>query len=825
MNTDLVKELFAGALALPRDQRADFVAQSCRGDDRLRREVESLLAAHDTSETFLESGALCDAGLAPPVHHWPAPGATLGQFVLESVIGSGGMGVVFRARQESPPRPVAIKIMRAASVGGVIDKRFTREAAVLARLQHPCIAQIFAAGVETTPTGPLRYLAMELVEGRPLDAYVREHSPSAADRAELMARICEGVAHAHQRGVVHRDLKPGNILIDASGNPKILDFGIARLIDVEGGDPTPHTSHTQRGEILGTLAYMSPEQFEADPDRIDVRSDVYALGSILYEVLTGKPAIPTDRLSIAQAAVAVSTRDPVPMGAVDPRLRGDLEIITSKALEKDPDRRYQSAAELAEDLRRHLRDEPILARPATAVYRTRKFVRRHRSIVLLTLGVICALIAGMITTAWQAARADRQRDLAQAEVHATNEINEFLGEILLASEPEKARGKPVTIRMALDQATRKLDEGAISNPRVLASIHGTMGRAYWALGEMALAEPHSRASLELKRDVLGPEAIETFNAAADLSILLHDMGRDEEARSVAAEALESCRRAISPEQEVHARLMNALANASPSTEETKKLYIDTVDLYTRLRGPEDHLTLLSLNNLAVWYLAQQDYAEGERICKQVLEARSRTLGEDHPDTIVSYKNLAGAYRLQGRLEEALPLIQKSAELGDRVRGPANPNQIATKVELALCLGLLNRIPESEAVLRGLLPLSLNPDGSVTEQTPMVHGMLGEVLILAGKLDEAEQCAANAVRTATEFYGDPSHQEVKRAMSVYVSVYEAKQQWASLREWNEKLRGSTWFQAKYALKPGDDPGAPPAADPPAQGKNDAGPDAP
>ncbi len=811
MSGERIKALFLRAVQVEVPQREAFVRGECEpdGDEEVIAEVLSLLRAHETGTTFLESSAMSDAGLAPAFDSsWAVPGAKVGPFTLESVIGSGGMGVVFRARQDSPPRPVALKIMRAPGVGGSL-KRFGREAAALGRLQHPCIAQVYASGVDRPSGAPVAYLAMELVQGTALDQYIRDRVATLRERTQLMAQICDAVAHAHQRGVVHRDLKPGNILVDQEGVPKVLDFGIARLLEPDGTGSAAVTAQTQHGEILGTLAYMSPEQFEGDPEKLDVRSDVYALGAILYEVLGQTPAIRTEGMSIAHAALAVSAREPALLGSLNPLLRGDLETIAAKALEKEPHRRYQSAAEMTEDLRRHLRDEPILARPATALYRTTKFVRRHRNVVLLAVGVFAALVAGLVTTMWQAAQTEAQRRIAEEEVQTSSEINAFLGELLLSSEPDKARGRTVTVRMALDDAVKRLERGAITSPRVLASLHGTIGRAYCSMAEMTLGEKHIRHALELRSDVFGTSSRQYLDGIADLGVLLHEVGRNEEASKLCGPALETCRRVLGNDNPTTLRLINAYANALPDGPESQQLYREALETSSRVNGPEDEMTLMLLNNISAAMMYNGQFAQAEKLQRRVLEIRRRTQGDDHPDTLVSMRNLAGSLRGQGRLEEALPLIREMVEVGDRVRGTSHPSQLMARAEYGVCLAMLGKNDEAEQVVRVGIARSRMPDGAPTEATPMLIGMLGEILVQVKRLDEAERCAQQSLEAAIAFHGT-SGQEVNRAMSVFVSVYEAMEKWDKVREWNEKLRGSHWYQKKYAIEPGEDPSRPPAA---------------
>jgi len=385
-------ELFACAVDLPPDARMSFVERACAEDGTLRKELVELLECHDRPLAIL-------AGDAPEGDARSTFPSAIGPYDILGLLGSGGMGVVYRAEQRSPRRPVALKVLHPGVVHGDARKRFAAESAVLGLLEHPGIARIYDAGVCDVGFGEMPYFAMELVEGLPLTRYAAEHRLDARQRLTLVAHVCDAVQHAHERGVIHRDLKPGNVLVrppdtgSQAPQPKVLDFGIARTADA---GLQMSMAHTATGQLLGTLPYMSPEQIVGDGAAVDVRSDVYSLGVMLYELLAGRVPLDFSGLPLTEVARLARDEEPTTLGRVDRALRGDIETICARALAKERDRRYGSASALAADLRRFLLDEPILARRQTRLYQFRKFARRHKALVGGVSTTFAALVLGMV---------------------------------------------------------------------------------------------------------------------------------------------------------------------------------------------------------------------------------------------------------------------------------------------------------------------------------------------------------------------------------------------------------------------------------------------
>ena len=411
------EEVFQEASELPREARDAFVESACGNDASLRETVHRLLAALESMGDFLKPAALY------PEEAWldeeqPHP-ARIGDYEILRVLGAGGMGIVYEARQQSPRRRVALKVIHPAFVSAHWLRQFEREAEILGHLHHPGVAMIYEAGVAEVeypgrPLCRLPFLAMEYIEGIPLDRFATEHALDTRQRLELLALICDAVQHAHDHGIVHRDLKPSNILVDAQAQPKVLDFGIAR---VSGAEWQVLTAATATDQFVGTVPYMSPEQVGGAPRTIDVRSDVYSLGVILYELLTGRLPIDTRHSSLPEAIRAIREDEPSRPGSLDATLRGDIDSIVGKALRKEKHRRYATAGELAADIRHHLRSEPIQARPTGAFYYLGKFARRNKIMVGGIAATIAALAIGLVAVTVFARREAAARQVAERAAH------------------------------------------------------------------------------------------------------------------------------------------------------------------------------------------------------------------------------------------------------------------------------------------------------------------------------------------------------------------------------------------------------------------------
>ncbi len=559
-----IKSAYGEACVLEAAERRVYLDRLGATDAELRSEVESLLAhdqqtlpirrpveAAEALRAFAPGAAKDEpsSGLDP----WPEADeempAQIGRYRVISRIGAGGMGVVYEAEQDIPRRTVALKIIRPGLASRDVMRRFQFEAHVLGQLQDPGIAQIYEAGTATvTRAGGVTveqpFLAMELVRGEALGRYVERAGISLRRRLELLARICDAVHAAHQKGVIHRDLKPGNIRITESGQPKILDFGVARMTDA---DVSVTTMHTDLGQLIGTLPYMSPEQVEGDSSQLDTRSDVYALGVVAYQALTGQLPYEVRGKNVPEAVRVIREETAARLSTANRSLRGDLETIVATALEKDRGRRYQSAAEMAADIRRFLNDEPIAARPASALYQMRKFARRHRTLVGAMLVVVLALVAGTVISTVQWLRATRAEALAstrlddalaaQADAEAAaakaETISAFLMDMLRHVNPQEALGRDVSLlREILDDAAERIDTELAGFPTIQAEIHNTIGMVYCNISDYPDAERHLETARDLRLAHLGPDHPDTWASLGCLAELRWQQGRLEVAETL-----------------------------------------------------------------------------------------------------------------------------------------------------------------------------------------------------------------------------------------------------------------------------------------------------
>jgi len=758
-----LEALYDAAADLAPAERARFLDEQCQGDEALRRELAAMFQDEANGLTGLVEHAA--AAVVEDSGAWS--GQRLGPYRLVRLIGQGGMGAVYEAEQDQPRRTVALKVLKPGFVSPELLRRFKRESQVLGRLQHPGIAQIYGAGSADTGLGPRPYFAMEFVHGEPLRAYVESHHLNVRRRLELMAKVCDAVEHAHQRGIIHRDLKPANILVEESGQPKILDFGVARATDSDA----QATKQTDVGQLIGTLAYMSPEQVMAEPLELDTRSDVYALGVILYELLAEKLPYPVSS-QVHEAVRVIREEDPAPLSSISRAYRGDVETIVAKALEKDKARRYASAADLSNDLRRYLADEPIMARPASAIYQLRKFARRHKTLVGATAAVFVVLVAGIIASTREALGARRAEQTAQA-------VNDFLQNDLLAQASAANQSGPGTkpdpdlkVRTALDRAAARIGGKFAEQPEVEAAIRDTMGQTYEDLGLYAEAQEQVQQALDLYRRALGDNNPKTLESMSRLGNIAEIQGKYPEAETVLSQTLPIQRRVLGPEHPDTLLSMNHLANVyyyEGKYPEAEALHSQILETRRRVLGPDNIETLGSMSNLANVYDEEGKYPQAEALDLQVLEIRRHVLGPEHPDTLASMQNLARLYDHEGRLGQAEELHSRTLEIKRRVLGPEHPDTLVSMNNLANVYLEEGKYPQAGALYSRELEIQRRVIGPEHSYTLMTMCNLAAIYLEEGKYPQAEELQSQALEIARRTLG-PEHPLTLTFMGDLASEY-------------------------------------------------------
>jgi eukaryotic-like serine/threonine-protein kinase len=780
---DRVKELLHQALPLDPGQRARFLNEACSSDDTLRAEVESLLLADEgVRSSFMQSlplGAESDGiGSAVALE----PGQIFSQrFQLVRKLGEGGMGQVWLAEQTSPVRrPVALKLIKAGMYDEALAQRFQSERQSLAIMDHPAIAKVFDAG--TTPQGQ-PYFVMEYVPGLPITEYCDQKKLKIRDRLELFVQACEGVQHAHQKAIIHRDLKPANILVvevDGKPVPRIIDFGLAKAT-------TPQVAgesiFTQLGHFVGTPGYMSPEQADPNLQDIDTRTDVYSLGVVLYVLLTGlqpfetrqgqkqpldellrklreeeapRPStkVSTDRDTSATTAEARGTEP----GQLVSLLRGDLDWITMKALEKDRARRYGAPSEFAADIRRHLNHEPVEARPASAGYRMRKYARRHRVAVGVVAGLVLLLAAFSVLQALELRRITRERDRATRERDRATRITDFMTGMFKVSDPSETRGNSVTAREILDKASNDMQKGLAKDPEVQSQMTQVMASTYTNLGLYSRAHELAKRAFDTRLSLLGPDDPRTLESMAQLGWILNHEGKYVEAEKMEREALDRQRRILGPEDPLTLETMTNLAFVAQGPGDFgqgEKLAREAIEVGTRRLGPESPQVLRSMSYLSValWNLGR--YAEAEQEARKLVDVERRVAGPDHPDTLKAMGILALTIQSQGRLAEAEQLYRDALAIAQRVLGPDHPGTTRIKDNLSTLLFNEGRFADAEKICREVLAVESRTLGPEHPYTLLTKSNLGDALFEDGNVHEAEELQRETLEAMVRTLG-PDH---------------------------------------------------------------------
>ena len=776
MNIDEI--YFAACEHSDPEGRAAYLDDACGTDAEIRRRVEWLLHARAERGSFLEPpfpGPPCipDESLS---HE--GPGTVIGHYKLLEQIGEGGMGVVYMAEQTEPVRrKVALKLIKPGMDTKQVVARFEAERQALALMDHLNIARVLDAGV--TDSGR-PYFVMELIRGVPITDYCDREKLSVRSRLELFMQICQAVQHAHQKGIIHRDIKPTNVLItlhDGVPVPKVIDFGVAKAM---GQQLTEKTLFTGFAQLIGTPLYMSPEQAELSGLDVDTRSDIYSLGVLLYELLTGttpfdqetfrtaaldeirriireqEPLRPSTRLSTLGATLTtVSSNRGSDARKLTQSVRGELDWIAMKAIEKDRNRRYETASAFAADVRRYLDDEPVEACPPSASYRIGKFARRNRVGLSMAAVVAAALTAGTAVSTWQAfrairaerksladrIRAENSEKAARSQAERAQAVNDFLTkDLLIQAEPANNDVKDnVTLLEVLNRAADKVGDRFHDQPEAESAIRTTLVLTYEGLGAFDKAERQAQAALDLERRLHGPEAAGAFNALAHLAYMWGHLGRYRESIDSLELASASLQRILGPDHPDTLYGRNALANAylkAGRTDEAIAMLEETLKLQETKLGADHPDAVTYRSNLAAAYLHAGRAAEAIRMIESVLKLEETRLGPDHPHTLISRNNLAGAYHEAGRTADAIAMSEKTVKLQETKLGPDHPVTLLGRNNLASAYLDSGRTAEAIAILEETLKLMGSQLGPNHPDTLNSRNNLASAHLAAGRTADA-----------------------------------------------------------------------------------------
>lgn len=817
-----VRDLFDAALKTDAGKREAFLDEACSDDPQLRADLRSLLEAHQGSGPIDDLAAgfmdplLSQLREGTQVADGPGPGERVGRFRLVERVASGGMGAVYLAERddEQLQQRVALKLVRTGLHSDDLQRRFLTERQILAQLDHPNIARLVDGGVSDAGQP---YLAMEYVEGVPIDRFCDDNRMAVDQRLRLFLEVCDAVQFAHQNLVVHRDLKPSNILVTADGSVKLLDFGIAKLLEGNGEAGVSDTSagpsgvdETRTGVRWMTPEYASPEQVRGAA--VTTATDTYALGILLYELLTGhRPYHFTSNSPQEIERVVCDTQPPRPSAAVaqveeidsgadEPatltpdevsaardtqpkrlqrQLAGDLDVIVLKALRKEPERRYSAAGAFADDIRRHIEGLPVQARPDTFRYRTSKFVRRHRIGVAASAVVVVSLLAGIVGTAWQARRATQQarvaaaeRDRAQLEAEKAEQVSSFLIDLFAVSNPDQALGREITALELLESGAARIEEELADQPEVQAAMMDVMGRVYNNLGRFEDAEPLLRRGLETRRAQLGPRHPDVAESLTSLASLYVSQARYDEAETLLIEAHDIWLSHYGPDDHQTSAALHNLGgvyHAKGELEKAAELYREAI----LIRERQDSVDLAELANpiasLGSLVMGMGDLDTADSLHQRALEIRRQTLDPKHPELANSLNSLAVIQYRRGDFAAAEPFFRETIDIWREVYGTDHPRVATGLNNLAAVIEKQGKLEEAEALYLESLEMKRRLVGNMHPTVARSLNNLGLLLQSKGELAAAEAYFKESLEIRRAVFGN-RHPDVANALDNLGALY-------------------------------------------------------
>lgn len=792
--TKLAHSIFARAMEVPEGEREAFVREECEGDADVRAIVSSLLGSVDRLGGFLEQPAA--PAIAAPVDDEPAPDA-VGDYLITGVLGVGGMATVYEAIQDQPKRRVALKVMHQSMADEEVRQRFAFETETLARLVHPGIARIYEAG--SAPLGGPSlspFFAMELIEdASPITAFADARGLGLRERLSMFLDVCDAVRFGHQNGVIHRDIKPGNVLVGADGAPRVIDFGIARASRA-GAESI--TVATDASRLIGTLNYMSPEQCNT-PSEIDIRSDVYSLGVLLYQLVTG--ALPHDLKgrSIPEAVRCITEDTPAPVRTLKPAAAGDLDAIVAQAIEKDRDRRYGSAWALAEDIRRYLGSRPVQARHAGSLYQLRKFAARNRALTVAAAIALVSLLVGLGLTARAARVANRA--LAEAEQRASElETVTAFQESLLSGIDVEEMGEQLRLALAAAAGgddTLLIDDGTnytsvalgLIDDSILQRSHASINVQFadepalrgrmlqrlattmHTLGLHRAAMPVLEDAYAVRQASLGEDHPDTLQSLQAMGSLHSVLGEYEEARRLLEDALERSRRALGPDHRATLRIGTTLGGAlrrMGDRDGAERVWRETLAGQRRALGPSDPETLRTLNNVGIIDAMAGRLDAAAEAWREVIEQRRSVDGVDSPEYLGTLGNLGVLLTDMGRYDEAKPLVEESLEAHRRRLGDLHTSTLQSMTALADLLLETGDLAGAEALYLECLEGRRAALGPTHGSTLLSEASYASVRHRLGHSQEAEAALRHALGLQREHVG-VDHPETLASVDLLIGI--------------------------------------------------------
>jgi serine/threonine-protein kinase len=756
--------IFRNAVVLPADARRSYLDEVCADAADLRGELEALLFADESADAdgFLASRApmpLADLEDSED----EAAGRQVGPYTIVRLLGRGGMGRVYLAHRSDVDREVAIKLLDSAFASADANRRFLLEQTVLARLDHPHIARLLDAGI-LTPATP--YFVMELVDGEPITDYAARVDLGA--RLQLFADVCRATAYAHQHLVVHRDLKPSNIMVDRGGAVKLVDFGIAKLLD----DDQPLTL---TGSRLMTPEFAAPEQIRGQA--ITPATDVYALGLLLFELLTGTRAYTLRGQTPSQAERTVCDWTPPKPSTLNARVEGDLDAVCLRALEKDPARRYPTGSELLADIQRYLSQRPVEARPPTLAYLTRKFVARHAVAVATAALLVCLLLSGSLAVFWQARRAEGERHRAEQALVESNAIADFLIGLFEAPDPAQSRGTDPSARELIARGEARAEQLA-GQPLVQARMLDTIGRVYANLGQFDRAEPLTLRALTLRQAYLAADHADTATSLHNLAALHQEQGRYREAEPRYAAALAMRRRLLGPDHPDVAETLSLygvlVLRLHRDDRAAETLLREAVEIRRRAFGNGSPQVASTLNTLAAVSDFRGDYDTTERLLREALAIQRQHLGSSHPDSIATLNNLGTTLTFKGDFRAAEATIKETLDLNRRVVGPAHPSVAGNLNNLAAIFERSGQTARAEGTYREAIEIGEAALGADHPRVAQMWSNRARVLAALGDAVEAETLNTRAIDVLRARFGT-DHAQVRKVEQQLSDLRSARTQ--------------------------------------------------